>query len=89
MNEHPTPSVASPASAASKAEPAGPARLLLEGVAKRWRRPDPPLLEGIDLDLPPGTLAVVVGRNGAGKTTLLRIVAGLIHADRGSCSSTA
>ncbi len=67
---------------ASRTETACPPRLVLEGVSKQWRQQDP-LLEGIDLALPPGTVALVVGRNGAGKTTLLRIVAGLIAADRG------
>lgn len=33
----------------------------------------------VDLTLPPGSVAAVVGRNGAGKSTLLRTVAGLIQ----------
>jgi len=36
------------------------------------------VLEGIDLEAPPGELTVVVGPNGAGKTTLLRALSGLI-----------
>lgn len=62
---------------------AGGARLRLEGVQKRWRARDVPLLASVDLELEPGAVAVVTGRNGVGKTTLLRIVAGLIHADAG------
>lgn len=61
----------------------GEAKLVVQGVAKRWGKSDPPLFDGVDLELAPGTLAVVEGRNGAGKTTLLRIVAGMIAADEG------
>lgn len=71
------------AGSASAPPPTRRPRLVLTGVSKRWRRRGEPLFDGIDLVLPPGTLAVVVGRNGAGKTTLLRIVAGLIAADAG------
>lgn len=65
------------------AEPAVPA-LRLAGVAKRWRRGQPPVLGYIDLNLAPGTATWIGGQNGAGKTTLLRIAAGLIAADEGS-----
>ncbi|HIW92187.1 MAG TPA: ABC transporter ATP-binding protein/permease [Candidatus Corynebacterium avicola] len=34
-------------------------------------------VDGVDLDLAPGTVTVVVGRSGSGKTTLLRTLAGL------------
>src|SRR6187455_897955 len=34
-------------------------------------------LEGVDLDVGPGELLVLVGPSGSGKTTLLRLVAGL------------
>jgi ABC-2 type transport system ATP-binding protein len=66
--------------------PAGRPLLVLDSVWKQWRRTEPPLLEGLDLELPEGTLALIVGRNGVGKTTLLRIVAGIIAADRGTVS---
>jgi zinc/manganese transport system ATP-binding protein len=33
-------------------------------------------LDGVDLDLAPGTLTVIAGPNGAGKSTLLEVVAG-------------
>ncbi|MGE3285852.1 MAG: ABC transporter ATP-binding protein [Pseudonocardia sp.] len=36
-----------------------------------------PVLRGIDLDVPAGTLLSVLGASGSGKTTLLRTVAGL------------
>ena len=34
------------------------------------------LLDGVDLDLPPGTVTAVIGPNGAGKTTLLDALTG-------------
>ena len=36
-----------------------------------------PILRGVDLDVPAGRRAVLVGPSGAGKTTLLRAIAGL------------
>ncbi|WP_377267077.1 ATP-binding cassette domain-containing protein [Peterkaempfera sp. SMS 1(5)a] len=48
--------------------------------AYRQRR----VLRGVDLELPPGVLAGIVGENGAGKTTLLRILSGELRPDRGT-----
>ena len=84
MDEQATLAAAVAATSVSPAEPASPPRLVLDGVSKRWGKNDPPLLHGLDLELPPGTLALIAGRNGAGKTTLLRIVANIIAADRGT-----
>jgi ABC-2 type transport system ATP-binding protein len=42
-----------------------------------------PALDGVDLDVRPGTIAAVTGSNGAGKTTLLRVFATLLRADEG------
>lgn len=44
------------------------------------------MLDRVDLEVPPATVALVVGRNGSGKTTLLRIAAGMIACDSGSVS---
>jgi ABC-type multidrug transport system ATPase subunit len=60
--------------------------LVLRGIRKRWKRNPQPVLEGVDLDLAPGTSTWVGGRNGVGKTTLLRIAGGLIGPDAGSVS---
>jgi heme ABC exporter ATP-binding subunit CcmA len=45
-----------------------------------------PLLSGVDLDLSPSSLTVLVGANGAGKTSLLRLLAGLIALSAGEGS---
>jgi branched-chain amino acid transport system ATP-binding protein len=42
------------------------------------------ILHGVDLEVPEGGLAVLLGRNGAGKTTTLRTVMGLWRASEGS-----
>ncbi len=41
-------------------------------------------LDGVDLAVPKGTLAAILGANGSGKSTLLKIAAGVIAADAGS-----
>ena len=41
------------------------------------------LFEGLDLELDPGQLGLVVGANGSGKSTLLRVLAGLATATSG------
>jgi len=41
------------------------------------------VLRGIDLEVGPGDILVVVGPNGAGKTTLLRVLAGLVRPSAG------
>ncbi|MCJ1675264.1 metal ABC transporter ATP-binding protein [Rathayibacter sp. VKM Ac-2929] len=40
-------------------------------------------LDGVDLDVPEGTLTVVAGPNGAGKSTLLEVIAGTRRPSRG------
>lgn len=49
-------------------------------------RTGPPLavLDGIELDIPAGSIIAVIGPNGCGKSTLLRLIAGLLTPTRGS-----
>jgi ABC-type nitrate/sulfonate/bicarbonate transport system ATPase subunit len=61
------------------------ARLRLEGVGLGFRAGGREIraLDGVDLELEEGRLAVVVGPSGSGKTTLLRVAAGLLAPDAG------
>ena len=40
-------------------------------------------LRGVSLDVPDGSIVVVLGANGAGKTTLLRTISGVIEPEKG------
>src|SRR3954452_5153435 len=42
-------------------------------------------LRGIDLDVRPGELMMLVGPSGCGKTTLISVVAGILDQDEGEC----
>ena len=46
-----------------------------------------PLLEGLNVDLPPGKVLVIVGPNGAGKSTLIKLMLGLLTPTRGMLRS--
>jgi iron(III) transport system ATP-binding protein len=43
-----------------------------------------PVLEGIELTVPAGSLTAILGPSGSGKTTLLRVLAGLQRPDHGT-----
>ena len=49
-----------------------------DGVGVRFADTAGPVLDGVDLTISEGELALVVGRTGSGKTTLLRAVNGLV-----------
>ena len=51
------------------------------GMAKSYR--EVPVLTGVDLKVPRGTVYALLGPNGAGKTTTVRILSTLTRADRG------
>jgi len=42
------------------------------------------VLDGVDLDIPTGETAVVIGRSGTGKSVLLKHIVGLMRPDEGS-----
>jgi branched-chain amino acid transport system ATP-binding protein len=45
---------------------------------------DVPILRGVDLSIPAGSITALIGANGAGKTTLLRTISGIISAEAGT-----
>ena len=51
------------------------------GLAKSYR--NVPVLSGVDLEIPRGSVFALLGPNGAGKTTTVRILATLTEADAG------
>jgi phospholipid/cholesterol/gamma-HCH transport system ATP-binding protein len=53
----------------------------LSGVHKRW---DVPVLSGVDLHLPQGTVWGLIGPAASGKSVLLKTVCGLVRADEGT-----
>ena len=44
----------------------------------------PPVMEGLSLTIPSGTICGLLGPNGAGKSTLLSLVTGLLRTEQGS-----
>jgi iron(III) transport system ATP-binding protein len=56
--------------------------LVVTGLHKAFG--DHPVLAGLDLEVPAGSLTAILGPSGSGKTTLLRVLAGFEHADAGT-----
>lgn len=42
-------------------------------------------LRGVDLEIPPGQLRLLMGPSGSGKTTLVSVIAGILSQDAGEC----
>ncbi|WSQ15367.1 amino acid ABC transporter ATP-binding protein [Streptomyces sp. NBC_01231] len=56
-------------------------RISLSGVHKRFGELE--VLKGVDIDVEPGEVVVLIGASGSGKSTLLRIMCDLERADSG------
>ncbi|HLB99531.1 MAG TPA: ATP-binding cassette domain-containing protein, partial [Acetobacteraceae bacterium] len=54
-------------------------KIRLRGLAKSFG--DKVVLDGIDLDVLPGTSMVVIGGSGSGKSVLLKCILGLLEPD--------
>ncbi len=61
-----------------------PPSVELRGVSFRYPGGTDQVLRDVDLDIPSGTSAALVGMNGAGKTTLVRLLCGLYVPGTGS-----
>ncbi len=55
----------------------------LQGVHKRFGD-DEPVLRGLDLEVNPGEITVVIGSSGSGKSVLLKHMSGLLMPDKGT-----
>ncbi|WP_343073873.1 ATP-binding cassette domain-containing protein [Phytoactinopolyspora mesophila] len=61
--------------------PNGADAITIEGLAKVYGKKE--ALNGVDLNIPRGTVQAILGPNGAGKTTMVRILATLLRPTRG------
>ena len=57
-------------------------KIKVRGLSKRFG--DKVVLDGIDLDVMPGTSVVIIGGSGSGKSVLLKCILGLIEPDTGT-----
>lgn len=62
-------------------------RVVATGVAYRYGSTRPPVLDGVDLDIPSGVCAAIIGPSGSGKTTLLSLIGGLLPLQAGSIAA--
>ncbi|WPF82515.1 ABC-F family ATP-binding cassette domain-containing protein [Sanguibacter sp. 4.1] len=87
IHQHSTPSpqhdLTAAADAAALAE-GEPGAVALRALDVTFAYGDRTVLDGVDLDVPPGHRVGLVGENGVGKSTLLRLLAGQQEPDRGS-----
>jgi lipopolysaccharide export system ATP-binding protein len=64
-----------------------PSTVTCRGLAKRFGGTHGVLaVDGLDLDVPAGSVFGLLGPNGAGKTTTFYMVVGLVRADEGEIS---
>ncbi len=57
--------------------------LRFERVRFRYDPDRPPAIDGIDLDIPAGSVIALVGAPGSGKSTLVKLAAGVLEPDEG------
>ncbi|WP_254070617.1 ABC transporter ATP-binding protein [Acidisphaera sp. L21] len=57
-------------------------KIRIRGLRKRFG--DKQVLDGVDLDVMPGTSMVVIGGSGTGKSVLLKSILGLVEPDEGT-----
>ena len=57
--------------------------IAVKGLSFRYGSGDPLILDGVDLDIEPGSFVALTGPSGGGKTTLLKLMLGLYAPDAG------
>ena len=73
-----------PATTTPRQHPAGELAITVRGLVKCYGQVR--ALDGVDLDVPTGTVLGLLGPNGAGKTTLVRVLTTLLTPDAGTAS---
>jgi len=53
------------------------------------QRSKKPVLQGVNLEVPPGAVVGLLGRNGSGKSTLIKCAFGLLKPDSASAGCSA
>jgi ABC-type nitrate/sulfonate/bicarbonate transport system ATPase subunit len=61
-----------------------PRGIEVDDVGHRFGRGGPTVLDGVSLRVEPKTFVCLLGPSGCGKSTLLRMLAGLLHPERGA-----
>ncbi len=63
--------------------PAGAARILLDGVTKRYDHTSAPAVDNVSIEIPAGEIVMFVGPSGCGKTTTMKMINRLIEPTSG------
>jgi osmoprotectant transport system ATP-binding protein len=71
------------ASRTGKAGASGGARILLDGVTKRYDGQSDPAVDNITMEIPAGEIVMLVGPSGCGKTTTMKMINRLIEPTSG------
>jgi iron(III) transport system ATP-binding protein len=83
MSSTGAPSGTGSSASAPAAQESSASDLWVLDVWKGYAASEPPVLKGINLSVPAGSLVAVLGLSGCGKTTLLRAIAGFERVQRG------
>ena len=62
----------------------GAGHLKLENVSFRYAPTEPPVLDNVSLEIPPGACVGIVGPSGSGKSTLIKLILGLEKPQQGA-----
>lgn len=59
------------------------ARIVLDGVTKRYDKSSPPAVDNVTIEIPAGEIVMLVGPSGCGKTTTMKMINRLIEPTSG------